>query len=260
MADAVAFSSLWAAAVAVGLLAAAARAIGVEPTPAMGCLAFGGTLVVYGVDRLRDVERDRQTAPARTAFVVRHRRSLSGLCAVGGAIAGAAAAGLGPRVWLLCGVVLGLGLAHRRLKHVPILKGLYVTGAWIAVVVGVPAASALSLHGAASADAAARARAGWTAVILGTAILSNVIASSLRDAEAGAGRSPRLALAIARALPVVGIGLAWAGPPGVGPLVWIPAALALALVRRPDDERYGLLVIDGSLGVGALLSLWLRGG
>jgi 4-hydroxybenzoate polyprenyltransferase len=251
--DALAFSSLWAGAVAVALLLAAARAMGLEATIWMGLLAFSGTVVVYGVDRLRDVERDRLTAPDRTAFVERHRPALIAVCGASGLIATAAAWTLGPAVCVLCGGVLGLGLAHRRLKHVPIFKGLYVTVAWLAVVVGVPALSALSQGPPGPPRWATEAS--WTAGILGAAILGNVVASSLRDSEAGAGRSPRLALAIARSLPVLGLLLAWLGPPGVRPLAWVPAALLLALGTAPGDERHGLLIVDGALLVGALLSL-----
>ncbi|MGH0036111.1 MAG: hypothetical protein ACQGVK_13875 [Myxococcota bacterium] len=241
-----AFSSLGAAAVAAALVCAVARVLGVEVSAAMVVLAFGGTGAVYGVDRLRDVERDRLTAPQRTAFVERHRRVLSGVCAGVALAAVGSAASLGPAVATLCAGVLALGLAHRRLKHVPIFKGLYVTGAWLAVVVGVPAL-----------DPAAKdpGRALWAAAVVGSAILGNVVASSFRDSEAGAGHAPGLALRIARALPALGLGLAWWAPAEVRPLAWIPAALLLALVRRPEGERYGLVAVDGSLLVGALLSM-----
>jgi 4-hydroxybenzoate polyprenyltransferase len=246
-ADALVFSSAWEGAVAVALLAAAANAMEVELAPAAAVVAFGGTLAVYGLDRLRDVARDRLTAPARTAFVERHARGLTALTAAGAGTAIAAALWLGPPVWLLCGGVLALGLAHRRMKQVPIFKGLYVTAAWLAVVLGLPIL--------AETPAASTAHAGWAAGILSSAILGNVVASSLRDAEAGAARSPGLALGIARGLPVLGVCLALIAPAAVRALVWVPALLALVLLRRPGVERWGPLAVDGALGAGALLSL-----
>ena len=47
----------------------------------VAALAAAGTLVVYNVDRLRDLEKDRLTAPARSAFVERWRGPLLALTA-----------------------------------------------------------------------------------------------------------------------------------------------------------------------------------
>ena len=69
--DAAVFSSAWLAAAAAGLVAASARAMEIPLDPRLLGLAAAGTLVVYNVDRLRDLERDRLTAPARSAFVER---------------------------------------------------------------------------------------------------------------------------------------------------------------------------------------------
>ncbi|MCA9512339.1 MAG: hypothetical protein KC560_16640, partial [Myxococcales bacterium] len=95
--DAIVFSSAWTGAAAVALTAAAARALGVEAPPAALALAFGGTLVVYTVDRLRDLERDRLTSPARSAFVARHRGALAAAVAIAAAASGAAALALPAR-------------------------------------------------------------------------------------------------------------------------------------------------------------------
>jgi len=243
--ETLAFSGVWPALVAMVLLLAGARAMQQSATPAMWVLAFGGTLFVYDVDRLRDVERDRATAPRRTAFVVRHRRALILAVALAGTAAVSAAWTLGPGVCGLCAGVLALGLLHRRIKHVPIFKGLYVTSAWLAVVVGVPAvAGGRTAHGVA-----------WTTAVIGVSVLANVVASSLRDTEAGPARSPRAALAISRLLPALGMALALLGPVSQRSLVWIPAVLGLALVGGPRGERYGHIVVDGALLVGGLAAL-----
>ena len=65
--DALAFSSLLPAGAAAALLGAAAAALSI-PTPwASVGIAAAGTLVVYNVDRLRDVARDRsRTEPQAT--------------------------------------------------------------------------------------------------------------------------------------------------------------------------------------------------
>ena len=78
------------------------------------------------------------------------------------------------------------GFAHRRLKRWLVAKPLYLTLAWTAVAVALPAAH----------DPAAR-HVGWAAAVVATAVLANVALSNLRDAEGLAGRhgraTPRLA-------------------------------------------------------------------
>ena len=53
--------------------------MGQQPSAAALGLAAAGTLVVYNIDRLRDVDRDRLTCPARTRFVERWRSALTAL-------------------------------------------------------------------------------------------------------------------------------------------------------------------------------------
>ena len=65
--DAVAFSSVWVAAAAGALCAAASLAMGVTPAFSVAGIAVSGTLFVYNVDRLRDFDRDRATTPQRSA-------------------------------------------------------------------------------------------------------------------------------------------------------------------------------------------------
>jgi hypothetical protein len=91
--DALAFSGVWVALAAATLTAAAGAALACPAGPAVLVLAFAGTLAVYTLDRLRDVARDRATAPTRTAFVVRHR---AGLTAAALVASGVAVALLGP--------------------------------------------------------------------------------------------------------------------------------------------------------------------
>jgi hypothetical protein len=61
--DALIFSSLWGAAAVSALVAASSRAMGVEIAPDAVGLAFSGTLVVYNLDRLRDLDGDRCSSP-----------------------------------------------------------------------------------------------------------------------------------------------------------------------------------------------------
>jgi hypothetical protein len=144
---------------------------------------------------------------------------------------------------------LAAGLAHRRLKRFAFAKPFSLVGAWLLVVVGVPACMAPDPE-----------RIGWTTAVLGTAILANAIASNLRDPEAGAARNdPARALAIARLLALLGVAAAAIAPAAVRSLAPVPAATLLALLLFRSTERYGLVAVDGALLGGALLAIALTG-
>ena len=244
--DALAFSSLLPAAAAAALLGAAAAALNV-PTPwtSLG-IATAGTLVVYNVDRLRDVARDRVTAPLRSSFVERHRRGLQ-LLTLAAAVVCAACVALVPQTArLLCGAIFAIGLLHRRLKRHELCKRVYVTAAWVAVTAGLPSLAASS--------PSSQMGVGWLIAVYTAAIASNVLASSLRGSDRAALPTDRLLL-LARTIAAVGALLAVFAPPGIRPLVWVPLAQLAGLAAFQPSERYGLVVIDGALALGALVSL-----
>ncbi len=247
--DALAFSSLLVAAAAAALAAAAGSVLTGRSQPLPAALAFAGTLLVYNLDRLRDLERDRASTPLRADFVAANRRALLGLAAVGGVVCvpllGSLVLRVGatPVLWLTPALVLGL--LHRRIKHVPLLKPLYITTAWLLVVVALPAV----------AGGAAREGA-WVTAILAPAIFANAIASNVRDREAGAARyGPRLPLRVARLLAGLGCAAGVLAPAAARPLAAVAFATLAALVAFRDGERYGLLVVDGALLAGALVAL-----
>jgi len=245
--DALVWSSLWLALAAAALAAAASRALGVAPAPALLGLAFGGTLVVYVLDRVRDLAHDRITAPARSAFVERHRRGLIGLAAVGALVAAGSALALGPRPAGLALGVGALGLAHRRLKQWLLVKPVYLTFAWTAVPVGLPA-----LY-----DPGAE-HVGFAVAVVGATVLANVALSNLRDREGLAARlGPVRTLAVASAILAAGLAAALLAPAPVRPLAALPAAMGVALAGFRPSERYGGLVVDGALLVGAVAALAL---
>lgn len=243
--DALVYSNVWVAAAACALCWAASLSMGIDPAiPVLG-VAFAGTLLVYDVDRLRDLERDRATTPARAAFVARHFAALSAL----GAAAGVAALGfglsLGWRAALVLAPVLLLGLLHRRLKRFEWLKAAYISTAWVLVVVGLPAVLA-----------PAATHLVPVGVVLAASLYANAVASNVRDREAasqrlGAGR----ALRIARSVAGFGVVLALLAPAPVRSLVAVPAAMLAALGRFRAEERYGLLVVDGALLLGGALTV-----
>ncbi len=229
-----AFSSLWVAAAACALCAAAGRAMAIEVAPAVMGLVFAGTLVVYNVDRLRDLERDRASAPLRTAFVERHELVLTLVCWVGAGVAVFCGLAVGAMAVLALVPVGLLGFFHRRAKRYSALKAAYITLAWLMVVVAFPAVAAAEAHSPAA-----------VAWVLGLGLLANALASNV-DAPGSRG------LALARGVAVLGVLSAFLAPAGVWPLASVPLAVAWALVRFEPEERHRLIVLDGALLWGGL--------
>ena len=230
MIDVLLFSGLWVAAAAAALTAASFHALGAGTTPSVVALAFLGTLAVYAVDRLRDLDRDGATAPLRSAFIARHLRVLQALSFTAAIVAALCALYAGPRSVGIAAAVLTVGLLHRRLKRWSLLQPIYVVCAWLAVVVGLPVVV--------TGDAA---RGGWVAAVLAPSLFANVAAPHARG--------------VARACALVGIALAAFAPAPVQPMAAVAVAMGLALLGFRATERYVLGVLDGALVAGALLSL-----
>lgn len=254
--DAFAFSSALLACAASALAAAATHALGLAPAPSVLALAFCGTVVVYCLDRVRDLARDADVSPLRSAFVAAHRRALLAGAGLGACGALAASALAGPRAAGLAGAVAAFGVAHRRIKRVEWAKPLYLTGSWTAVSVGLPAAAA-SERALAPLDLA---RLALVAGIVGASVQANVILSNLRDAEGIAGRlGARRARWLAASCCAAALALALLGPPPVRPLAALPLALGAAVAAYRRGERYGALAVDGALLLGALCALAASG-
>ncbi len=242
--DPLAFSGLVAAGVA-GLLVTVhlrllAPATDATSAAALIGLACSGTFVVYGTDRVRGAARDRSVWPERAAFAERHARALRV------AIGGAALAAVGcawlqpPIVWGVCAAVAVLGFFHRRLKTRPAFKIAYLTAAWWAVVVGLPAVLPTS-------QVAPRTLATVSAATA-LALFANLLASN-------SPRGPSRALWIARAAAVTGFGLALSGAPEARSLAFVPAAQAIGLAHSAPSERTRLWWMDGSLAIGSIATL-----
>lgn len=244
--DALVFSSLWVAAAATMLAAAASSVLHVPAPARLLAFVFAGTLLVYQLDRLRDVARDRRTSPLRTDFVERHRTLLGATTALAALVALACVPALGRRALAIAALVLALGLLHRHLKRVWFVKPVYITASWLCVTVGLPLAAA----GVVPAGTAG------VVVVLGAALLANVLASGVRDHEATAARlGARRTLDIARGVSVAGVVAAFLAPAAVRSLAFVPLATLGTLLAFRPGERYGLLVVDGALVVGALAAL-----
>jgi 4-hydroxybenzoate polyprenyltransferase len=241
MADAVAFSSVLAAAVGGALSLAAGLALAAPGIHVWIFLTSAGTFIIYNLDRLRDLEHDRTTSPIRTAFVSHHRQLLYGIVLVT-AIGFAATLLAAPSpIIILCLTIGCVGLLHRRMKRYPTIKAFYVSASWVAAVVGLPWIASNSALGI------------WVAGVFFASLAANVIASNLRDDEViSVSGGHNTILWAARGFIVLALAIAIAAPDRLFALAWIPFCEGLALLFFRPTERYGHLVIDGALLAGAL--------
>ena len=240
--DPLVFSSLWAAAVAPCLMYAAATAGGFSVSAAAAFVGFTGTLVVYGVDRLRDLARDQGPHPARSAFVAQHARGLGGLYAAAAVAGGLALLRLPAVGWLAVALAGGLGLFHRRLKGGPPWRERgYVALAWVAVCVGLPAATTGANLGAATP----------AGVVLLLVLSSNLVACSADPHQPLPPAAVGLCGGALTACLLPGAQTLW-------PLA-LCELLALLQIGRGvvDLERYRLIVLDGALAAGAGIAVWV---
>jgi 4-hydroxybenzoate polyprenyltransferase len=245
--DFLAFGNVVVAGAAAALAAAASRAMELRPDPGVLLLAGGGTLAIYGLDRLRDLERDRPTAPQRAAFVERYRLAIAAMSALAGVAAAVAGVMSGPRCIAVAAGVAALGLAHRRLKRFRIAKPAYLILSWTAVAVALPLAR----------DPAGQHVARVTGVVL-FALWANVILSQLKDREgAVAIFGPRIARRGALLWSAVGTLVALGGPPPVARLAPLPLAMGVAVLGFRRSERYAVWGVDGVLLLGAIVALVL---
>ena len=148
----------------------------------------------------------------------------------------------------MCAAAGALGLLHRRLKGIAFLKTTYVTASWVLVCVGIPVAS----------EGALDARAEVPVVVIGLAVAANLIASNLRDDESATTLVPfGAALGLACGLCAAGaIAAIAADATTLAPIPLLEGIAVAGLAGHPaDTERYGLVVVDGALWAGALVSV-----
>jgi len=232
------------ASAAAALVAAASRSMGTAiRTEAMG-LAFAGTLVVYNVDRLRDLHRDQRASRDRSAFVARHEDRLGALTAAAAALSLYFGLRAGWTAVLMLLPVLGVGLFHRRLKRFENAKIVYIAASWVCVGFGLPAALAPDAR-----------NSPWVASIVAATMLANVIAFNVRDESASVERVRRkCALRLARICAVAGVAVAAFAPAPTDALVAIPLATLIALIAYRPTERFSPLYVDGALLLGSVIA------
>ena len=218
-------SGVWLALCASSLLVAAARSMGVPAGWDLIAVTALGTMGVYGFDR----------------WIVRRAGKPWWILAV------VAAAGIGLTLPVAAIRILGgvcvLALVHHWLREVPWFKPVYISLAWLGVVVGLP----WVIRGDGPIPGAA--------LPIALAIVANALACDAVDREAEAAQiGPRRVWWIARVVAGLGVVAGWPHPAAA-----VPAAMLLAMVRWPVTRRRAEWVLDGALLVGGAGAIALGG-
>jgi len=147
---------------------------------------------------------------------------------------------------LVC--VCALALVHARLRQLPWAKPLYITVAWISVVIGLP----WVIRGPGPVPGALAP--------LALAVVANVLACDAVDREAEAAQiDPRKVWWLARILALIGVVVGLMSP-GAQATAAVPAILLLALIPWPASRQWAERGLDGALLAGALLASFLMRG
>jgi 4-hydroxybenzoate polyprenyltransferase len=102
-------------------------------------IVFAATLFVYSLNRITDIEEDKQNVPTRAAFTERYGRALlvAGTALYVIAIAGAIALGLPGAPFLLLPLVAAASYSLFRVKQLLLVKNLIVGVSWGIIPLGV---------------------------------------------------------------------------------------------------------------------------
>lgn len=229
------FSGTWSA--ISGALLYAASSQNLETFRVSGfATVFFGTLAVYNIDRLRDIDRDRTNTPKRSAFVELHQSTLWILVCISFILAVGLVAPFSSHDLLILLPALLLGLFHRRLKNIPNFKPYYVSGAWTLVLVGLPAKESSALNNLLP-----------LASLVAVCVFANTLVSGAKFKDS----AKKMALGLTGA----GVFIAIFSGDEFRSLISVPAILFIALLPARSGEWYRLCVPDGALALGATVAV-----
>ncbi len=202
-------------------------------------LIFCGTLVIYNIDHLRDVNFDQATNPQRVNFIIHNKSLIYLLTGLSILVSILTIYYLGFNILPILVIPFIFGLLHRRIKSNPLISATYITLSWLIVTVWLPAYVAGKLNDVV-----------LLAIVIGIFLFCNAYTSSLRK-KSYAVKHVRYLIYISL-LDLLIILVLRGNYTGI-----IPASLftTLALTNYMDDENYELIFFDGLQLSGTIISI-----
>jgi len=202
-------------------------------------LIFCGTLVIYNLDHLKDINSDRTTNPLRVNFIIKNKRLIYLITGLSMFLSILAVYYLGIKLIPIIVVPFFLGLIHRIIKNSPLVSAIYITLSWLMITVYLPAFLTDNPK-----------EIIILSIVVGIFLFCNAYASSIRQ-KFYAKKYARylLYLSLLNLLIIIVLRGSYIGI--------LPASIftTMALTNYMDDENYELILLDGMQLLGTVLSI-----
>ncbi len=217
------------------------RFIHVSPSYEILFLIFVGTLTVYNLDHLSDLNADRVTNPLRYRFIMSNLGKVFLLTRVSVLLSFVLVVEVGVGKILFLFPVFLFGIFHNKLKGNTFFSASYITISWIVVVIIFPA----TINGKF-----------WESLpmgcVVGTALFANAYACGLREGQAAHTTIPKVPILVAISGVILGLLFS-----RLKQLIAIPAVTAATLFLFEEDELFETMYLDGALLAASVFTLFV---
>ena len=202
-------------------------------------LIFTGTLTIYNIDHLRDLNYDQATNPLRANFIRSNKTIIYLIAGLSIFTSIISLYFIGFNIIPILLIPFLLGLLHRRLKGNPLFSAIYVTIAWLIVTIYLPSYLADKLN-----------HILLLSLIIGIILFSNAYTASIRQ-KFYAFKHARYLIYLS-ILALIIILVLRGNYTGIIPLAFFTT---IALLNFRNDENYEIIYFDGLQLSGSVMSV-----
>ncbi len=239
--ESLAYTGTIAAMLAVSLAIFTFLFLGTDINYILIVLIFCGTLVIYNLDHLKDINSDKNTNPKRVNFIIRNKRLIYLITGLSMILSLLAVYNLGIKLLPIILLPFLLGIMHRIIKNSPLFSAVYITLSWLMITVYLPAYLTDNPK-----------EIIILSILVGIFLFCNAYTSSLRQ-KSYAKKYARYLLYLSL-LNLVIILILRGSYIGILPASFFTS---MALTNYMDDENYEVILLDGMQFLGTVFSILL---
>ena len=202
-------------------------------------LIFFGTLTIYNIDHLRDLNYDESTNPQRVKFIKYNKFLIYFIITLSFIICIVSVFKIDFKIIPILVIPFVLGLLHKRLKSNSIFSAIYITSSWLIVTVFLPAYIANKTT-----------HLLWISIVIGILLLCNAYTSSL-DQKISLIKHIRF-IVVLSLVPLIMILILKSKYIGLIPL---SIFTTISLLNYNDNENYEQFYLDGLQLTGTVISI-----
>jgi hypothetical protein len=202
-------------------------------------LIFFGTLTIYNIDHLRDLNYDESTNPQRVKFIKYNKFLIYFIITLSFMICIVSVFKIDFKIIPILVIPFVLGLLHKRLKSNSIFSAIYITLSWLIVTVFLPAYIANKTS-----------HLLWISLVIGILLLCNAYTSSL-DQKISLTKHIRF-IVVLSLVPLIMILILKSKYIGLIPL---SIFTTISLLNYNDNENYEQFYLDGLQLAGTVISI-----